>query len=213
MPFAAIGLLAVLIFVGLSSPEQISANIPLFLFAMFATGRATLPADGMRAIPRQLAAALPAGTVRTGAKVRLARPGRVELADGEVLAPRAVIIATDARALALLVPGTRVPGWNGCVTLYWAAERSPVAEPVLVLEGNARGGPVSHLCVPSDVAPAYAPAGAALVSATMVGACSWPSCTSTVVAVTGVVTVAVSADCLVIGPEPSVALTVPPRMV
>lgn len=141
-----------------------------FLFAMFATGRATLPAEGMRAIPRQLAAALPSGTVRTSAKVRLARPGRVELADGETFAPRAVIVATDARALALLVPGSRVPAWNGCVTLYWAAERSPVAEPVLVLEGTARGGPVSHLCVPSDVAPAYAPSGAALVSATVVGA-------------------------------------------
>lgn len=36
MPFAAIGLLAVLIFVGLSSPEQISANIHLFLVAMSA---------------------------------------------------------------------------------------------------------------------------------------------------------------------------------
>ncbi len=36
MPFAAIGLLAVLVFVGLTSPEQISANIHLFLVAMFA---------------------------------------------------------------------------------------------------------------------------------------------------------------------------------
>jgi phytoene dehydrogenase-like protein len=30
-------------------------------------------------------------------------------------------------------------------------------------------GPVNHLCVPSDVAPSYAPPGAALVSATVLG--------------------------------------------
>jgi phytoene dehydrogenase-like protein len=39
---------------------------------------------------------------------------------------------------------------------------------VLVLNGEGRG-PVNDLCVPSDVAPSYAPPGAALVSATVLG--------------------------------------------
>ena len=39
---------------------------------------------------------------------------------------------------------------------------------MLVLDGE-RGGPVNNLCVPSDVAPSYAPPGAALVSATVLG--------------------------------------------
>jgi phytoene dehydrogenase-like protein len=43
-----------------------------------------------------------------------------------------------------------------------------VGEPVLVLNGEGRG-PVNDLCVPSDVAPSYAPPGAALVSATVLG--------------------------------------------
>ncbi len=47
-------------------------------------------------------------------------------------------------------------------------ERSPVDEPVLVLNGE-RSGPVNTLCVPSDVAPSYAPPGAALVSASILG--------------------------------------------
>jgi phytoene dehydrogenase-like protein len=37
---------------------------------------------------------------------------------------------------------------------------------VIVLDGDGEG-PVNHLCVPSAVAPTYAPSGAALVSATV----------------------------------------------
>lgn len=149
----------------LDAPEQWFE----FLFAMFARGRATLPSDGMRAIPQQLAAGLPAGTVRLSSAVRVARAGRVELASGETFAPRAVLLATDARALSTLVPGSRAPVWSGCVTLYYAATTTPVGEPLLVLNGRPGTGPVNHVCVPSDVAPGYAPAGAHLVSATIIG--------------------------------------------
>lgn len=140
-----------------------------FLFGMFATGRATLPADGMRAIPRQLAAGLPASSVRTNAKVRSIRDGRVELASGELLSPRAIILATDARHANVLVPGSRAPQWSGCVTLSFAATTAPLDAPVLLLNGERTPGPVNHLCVPSLVAPAYAPPGQHLISATLLG--------------------------------------------
>ncbi len=139
-----------------------------FLFGMFATGSATLPAGGMQTIPRQLAAALPAGSVRTGTRVRALRRGAVELAGGETLAARAVIIAADARNAAVLVPGSRTPAWSGCATLYYAASSSPVEGSLLVLDGEGRRGPVNHVCVPSDIAPSYAPPGQALISATVV---------------------------------------------
>lgn len=153
----------------LSTQLSASSHWFEFLFAMFASGRATLPATGMGAIPRQLAASLPAGTVRRSSPVRVARAGRVELASGESFAPRAVIVATDARQTALLVPGSRVPSFGSCVTLYYAATRSPIGEPLLMLNGDPRTGPVNHVCVPSEIAPGYAPAGAHLVSATIVG--------------------------------------------
>ena len=38
-----------------------------------------------------------------------------------------------------------------------------------MLNGDANSGPVNHVCVPSDVARGYAPAGAHLVSATVIG--------------------------------------------
>lgn len=158
-------------FGGVFLDAQLSAPRPWFefLFGMFATGSATLPADGMRAIPRQLAAALPAGTVRTSARVRGVRRDGVELDGGERIRARAVIVATDARRLAVLVPGSRAPSWVGCATLYYAAPESPLGEPVLVLNGEPRTGPVNHVCVPSDVARGYAPRGQHLVSATTIG--------------------------------------------
>ena len=49
-----------------------------------------------------------------------------------------------------------------------AADRAPIDEPILVLDGEG-AGPVNHLCVPSVVAPTYAPPGAALISANVIG--------------------------------------------
>lgn len=140
-----------------------------FLFGMFATGHATLPTGGMRAIPKQLAADLPAAAVRTGARVRSLKGTRVELASGETLDAEAVILATDARNAPVLLPGSRTPQWSSCVTLYYAAPASPLPAPLLVLDGDGRRGPVNHVCVPSDVSASYAPPGKALVSATVVG--------------------------------------------
>ena len=60
------------------------------------------------------------------------------------------------------------PARRATTCIYFAAERSPLGEPILVLDGEGRG-PVNDLCVPSDVAPSYAPPGAALVSATVLG--------------------------------------------
>ena len=140
-----------------------------FLFGMFATGHATLPAQGMRAIPAQLAASLPPGSIRTGVRVRAIREGSVELSTGEKLSARTIILATDARHAAVLTPGARTTAWGGCVTLYYAADRSPVDGPLLVLNAEGRAGPVNHVCVPSEVAPSYAPIGKSLISATVVG--------------------------------------------
>jgi predicted NAD/FAD-dependent oxidoreductase len=49
---------------------------------------------------------------------------------------------------------------------YFAAERPPVVDPVLVLNGSGQG-PINSLCVPSQVASGYAPTGASLVSVTV----------------------------------------------
>ncbi len=138
-----------------------------FVFRMFSTGDAAIPENGMRAIPAQLAEALPDGSVRLGARVESVSSNSVRLATGEEVPARAVVVATEGPEASRLV---RTPPPRSCGTtcLYFDAPEAPVGEPILVLNGEG-SGPVNNLCVPSAVSPSYAPKGRALVSASIVG--------------------------------------------
>lgn len=145
-----------------------AATVLLFDFAMFALGSACLPHAGMGAIPAQLASALPPGTLASACPVARVEPGRVELADGRVLTAREVVVATEAPAAARLVPAALATDWADRAMkrtrlVAFAAERSPLAAPILVVNAEP-DGPIDNLTVPSDVAPGYAPPGAALVT-------------------------------------------------
>ncbi len=146
-----------------------SARFFRFAFKMFAAGAGVVPRLGMQQIPEQLAANLPGGSVRLNAAVASLQPGRVTLASGEILTPRAVVVATDATVAARLTGGAVVdPGWHGNVTVYFAADKSPIGEGILAVNGTGTG-PVNTVAVLSDVSTDYAPPGAALVSASVVG--------------------------------------------
>jgi phytoene dehydrogenase-like protein len=137
-----------------------------FLFRMFAEGDAALPAQGMGAIPSQLAARLAPGTLRTRTPVaRLDRSG-VTLESGERFDASAVVVATAARAAGKLIPGLPVPEANPACCLQFDAPRAPAVEDFLVLDGSGEG-PVNELCVPSQVVPDYAPPGRSLLSASV----------------------------------------------
>jgi len=137
-----------------------------FLFRMFSEGEAALPAQGMGAIPSQLAARLAPGTLRTRTRVaRIDRSG-VTLESGERIDAEAVVVATAARAAAKLIPGLPVPKANPACCFQFDAPRAPAVGDFLVLDGSNEG-PVNELCVPSQVVPSYAPAGRALVSASV----------------------------------------------
>jgi phytoene dehydrogenase-like protein len=138
-----------------------------FTLRMFGTGHAALPAEGMAAIPRQLAEGLPAGTVDLETPVEAVEVGAV-LAAGRRYTAEAVVVAADASNAARLLPAVPDPGFHPATCLSFEAETPPVGEPLLVLDGEGRG-PVNHLCVPSVVSPDYAPPGRSLVSASVVG--------------------------------------------
>ena len=147
---------------------ETAAPVFLFDFAMFALGRACLPAGGMAAIPTQLAAGLPAGAVKTATRVRAVAPGSLELTDGSRLSARDVVVATDRAAAATLLPPEHRGAWTGRADkstrlVAFAADRSPLARPTLLVSAADRG-PIDNLTVPSDVAAGYAPPGAALVA-------------------------------------------------
>ncbi len=140
-----------------------------FVFRTFSQGDSVLPATGIAAIPEQLAAGLPAGTVRLGTRATAVDPGAVTLEGGERVTARAVVVATPGPEAARLVPAVPAPASRGVGCVYFAADRPPLEEPILVLDGE-HAGPVNNLCVPSEVAPGYAPQGAALVSASVLPA-------------------------------------------
>jgi len=136
-----------------------------FVYRMLALGDVAIPTRGMGAIPEQLAGGLPPDRVRLGRRVTAVGDGGVTLADGEQLRARAVVVATDGPTAAGLLGGEpAAPASVAASCLYFATERAPVDEPVIMLDGDG-AGPVNNLCIPSAVAPTYAPPGAALVSA------------------------------------------------
>jgi phytoene dehydrogenase-like protein len=151
-----------------------------FLFRMFSAGDTTVPAAGMQQIPLQLAAKLPAGTLMTGARVasvtRNAESFSITIEGRESLEARAVLLAVagnEGNALLAGVGGWSVPevrAWNQTTAFCYAAERAPVDEPIILLNGEGPGaGPVNNVAVMSAVSLEYAPPGAHLVVASVVG--------------------------------------------
>jgi phytoene dehydrogenase-like protein len=147
---------------------ETSSHMFEFVFRMFSLGDAGLPAGGMGAIAQQLFSRLPEGCVRLLHRVVKVAPNLVTLASGEEISARAVVVATDHVTAAQLLAELRPLGSRGTTCLYFTGERTPISEPVLVLNGDGQG-PINNFCVPSVVAPSYAPDGVHLMSATVLG--------------------------------------------
>ncbi|MCG6158176.1 NAD(P)/FAD-dependent oxidoreductase [Rubinisphaera margarita] len=143
-----------------------SSRMFSFIFRMFSLGAATLPAAGMEAIPRQLAAALPEGCVRLSARVAEVEQGRVTLDSGEELDCRTVVVATDGPAAGQLLNEDLSGPGQSVTCLYFGTPHPPTDKSILILNGEG-AGPVNNLCVPTNVAPSYGPEGQSLVSATV----------------------------------------------
>jgi glycine/D-amino acid oxidase-like deaminating enzyme len=148
-----------------------SSRVTELVFRSFFQGGVSVPARGMQRLPEQLADRLPAGTVHLGARVEAVRDGEVAVAGGEPVQADHVVVATEGPVAAELLGadtlGHVAPG-RGTVTLWYAAERSPIGAPDLVLDADG-SGPANNVAVMSDVAAPYAPEGASLVAVSTVG--------------------------------------------
>jgi phytoene dehydrogenase-like protein len=135
---------------------------------MFAMGDVGIPALGMDAIPKQIGSSIEPDRFRFDSKVQAVREGVVTLETGEELSCRKVVLAVEAPEVERLLgfPTRTVSRAESC--LYFSAAEPPLQEPFL--EVNAEGrGPINNLCVPSQVAPTYAPMGRSLISVTVIG--------------------------------------------
>ncbi|MDX2267592.1 MAG: NAD(P)/FAD-dependent oxidoreductase [Bryobacter sp.] len=146
-----------------------SSRMLEFVFRMMATGDTVLPAEGMEALPRSLAAALPPNSLRCGCPVASFAAGSVQLSNGETLAARAVVLATDGPTAHRLHPAIAPVNSRGVNIAYFAVSGPPpITEPIIILNGNP-SGLIQNLSFPSVVSPTYAPAGQHLAGATVLG--------------------------------------------
>ena len=147
-----------------------SSRMFRFVYRMFSQGTAAIPNGGMQAIPRQLASHLPSGNIRFRAPVQHAWAGGVRLESGEECSAEAVVVACDPTHAARLLPQANIrTAMRGVRCLYFAAADAPIGDAYLVLNGDGEG-PINNLCVPSVIAPGYAPRGCHLVSVTVLHA-------------------------------------------
>jgi phytoene dehydrogenase-like protein len=153
-----------------------------FLFRMFACGDSAVPENGMEMLPRQLAVRLKSGTLETGARVsalrRSAKGFVLDVANGASYTARQVVLAVDDRQVRSILGNhtgrpraTRtLTQWNRATTFYYAADRTPIDGPLLVLNGDGpTTGPVNNAMVLSQASERYAPPGMHLIAANVVG--------------------------------------------
>jgi phytoene dehydrogenase-like protein len=144
-----------------------SSRMYEFVFKMMSEGDAAVPARGMGAIPAQVAEKLPSGSVRLGTAVEELHENELKLAGGEILKARAIVVAAEGPSAAKLI-GEVEPASRSVTCFYYGADEAPVADPLLVLNGDG-AGPVNNFAVISNVAPSYAPSGKHLVSVSVLG--------------------------------------------
>jgi len=154
--------------VSLDPEIRVSSRVFQYIFRIFAGGDVALPAQGMGAIPAQLAETLPDGSIRTDARVGVIRQGEVELTSGETFKGRVVILATEGPETARLLGSNQIIESRGELCLYYAAKAAPMEQPYLILNGD-RTGWINSLTIPSQVASSYAPPGQALISVVVIG--------------------------------------------
>ena len=159
---------------GITLDRSLSTSKRVFeyTFKSLSEGRIALPARGMQAIPEQLAdAARSAGaSIRLGERVVDVTDhddGVTIEVEGDAVTADAVVVATDPKTARQLTGTDSIPtATRSCVTQHYRlpSEIAPTTGRKLLL--NA-GDPSPNTIVPmSEVAPEYAPDGAALLNAT-----------------------------------------------
>ncbi|WP_367047963.1 NAD(P)/FAD-dependent oxidoreductase [Streptomyces sp. Je 1-332] len=146
---------------------ETSARFFHLVWRSMVRGTLCLPADGIGAVPAQLAKGLDDGVLSLETPVAAVTDAGVLLTDGRELPARSVVVATDAASAAGLLPGLAVPDGRTVTTYYHAAPRTPLPEPTLLVDST---GAVLNTCVLTEAAPTYAPPGTALISSSVLGA-------------------------------------------
>ena len=154
---------------GIQLDPDLTASRRMFdtIFRTLSDGDAAVPAAGMGAIPRQMAAQLDPRSIHLNRPATRVEPGRVVLAGDEAISADRIVVATEGPSASQLL-GLEPVGSRPATCVWFAADRPPTDSRLIVLDGNGTG-PALNVAVMSNVAPEYAPEGSALVAAACPG--------------------------------------------
>ena len=156
------------LFGGIQLDPELRTSRRMFeiIFKSLSEGQSALPANGMSAIPEQMAKNLGAENIYLNTRVTNIETGAVTTAGGRV-ETNAVVVATDQPSASELLRTNEIASRVvGCV--YFSADTPPTKEKFVVLDGTGQG-PVLNAAVLSNVAPSYAPPGKHLIVAALPG--------------------------------------------
>jgi phytoene dehydrogenase-like protein len=148
---------------------QTSSSFFRFVFKYFISSEVTLPAEGIEAIPAQLANKLPPASIRTNTAVETLTPtNELYLTNGTTLKANTVVLATSAAATARLLQQSPEQNFNQTTCTYFTADESPDTSKLLLLNTDSNSV-VHNLSIPSDISASYAPIGKTLISVSTQG--------------------------------------------
>ncbi len=148
-----------------------SSRVVSLFWRTFALGDLTLPSRGIGAVPTQLAARLPVGTVHLTTRVGALTPSGsgvdVETERGRVRAGAVIVAAEGTDAAGLLGGRVEAPRPLALTSHYHVTDTPPTRRPLLHLDGT--GGPIVNTVVLTAAAPSYSPDHRHLVVSTVLG--------------------------------------------
>ncbi|MEL6141545.1 MAG: NAD(P)/FAD-dependent oxidoreductase [Bacteroidota bacterium] len=138
-----------------------------FVFKMFGSGSAAIPAEGIEAIPQQLAAKLNRTEIRLHTRVVKVENDKVILDDGSPLLAKAIIIACPPSNLVSGL-GNQPLEWKATTNLYYYSSRRLRENRLINLVFDPTST-INTFCVLDEVAPHYkgGKKGGSLISITL----------------------------------------------
>ena len=137
-----------------------------FVFKMFAEGTASLPKNGIEAIPNQLKNGLKRTAIHLNKPVAEIRDHDLELKSGEIIPREYLINATNDPFLhSTNAPSVAHRHWKSCQTLYFKTDERVIDEPMIGLIAD-KEAVVNNICYSSRLYPH--PDGEEMLSVTVV---------------------------------------------
>ena len=136
-----------------------------FVFKKFSEGKATIPADGIEAIPKHLQSQLKQTQFHFNSFVEQVQGNQLTLKGGEKLDFDRLIITTDPSKIMPNLAGQDLDHVS-TTTLYYTSTTSILNEKSIALVSDAQSL-INNFCVLTDVAPSYSKDGRSLISVTL----------------------------------------------